>query len=74
MLNGSARMTDGIYGQENMVAMTEVADHLDVVEYAGRSLMQVDEEAGVALSLVGFEVFCVSGVPISSLISVCGIS
>ena len=41
-----------------MVAMTEVADHLDVVEYAGRSLMQVDEEAGVALSLVGFEVFC----------------
>ena len=37
--------------------MTEVADYLDVVEYAGRGLVQVDEEAGIALSLVWLEIF-----------------
>ena len=40
-----------------MVAMTEVANHLDVVEHTGRGLVQVDEEAGIALSLVWLEIF-----------------
>ena len=47
---------DAIDNEEQFVAFAEVADEVDVIVHTRRGLMFVDQEGGIALTLIGFEV------------------
>ena len=48
----SKERADAVYHEEDAVAMTEIADELYVVEHAGGSLVKVDKQSRIVLSLI----------------------